>query len=95
MGTEQLARYDPGRPRRLPAGGHTGRGLSHTHADRRRRRHEPDDRCLHDGGRPAAMDWKEPFRIAEAVKAMNLQHVVITSVNRDERPDADSPRNRS
>jgi lipoic acid synthetase len=37
------------------------------------------------------MDWKEPFRVAEAVKAMNLQHVVITSVNRDERRDGGAP----
>ncbi len=42
-------------------------------------------------GKPAAMDWQEPFRVAEAVRAMNLQHVVITSVNRDERPDGGAP----
>jgi lipoic acid synthetase len=42
-------------------------------------------------GRPQAMDWQEPLRIAESVKAMNLQHVVITSVNRDERPDGGAP----
>lgn len=42
-------------------------------------------------GRPSPMDWKEPFRVAEAVKAMNLQHVVITSVNRDERRDGGAP----
>ncbi len=42
-------------------------------------------------GRPAPLDWQEPFRVAEAVRAMNLQHVVITSVNRDERPDGGAP----
>jgi lipoyl synthase len=33
------------------------------------------------------MDWMEPERVAQAVKAMGLKHVVITSVNRDERKD--------
>ena len=38
-------------------------------------------------GRPSPIDWLEPERVARAVRAMGLQHVVITSVNRDERPD--------
>jgi lipoic acid synthetase len=42
-------------------------------------------------GRPAPLDWDEPNRVAEAVKSMNLQHAVITSVNRDERPDGGAP----
>ncbi len=42
-------------------------------------------------GRPLAMDWAEPERVAQAVQAMNLKHVVITSVNRDERPDGGAP----
>ena len=42
-------------------------------------------------GRPLALDWAEPLRVAQAVKAMNLQHVVITSVNRDEREDGGAP----
>ncbi len=42
-------------------------------------------------GRPNPLDWQEPMRIADAVKAMNLRHVVITSVNRDERPDGGAP----
>jgi lipoic acid synthetase len=42
-------------------------------------------------GRPEPLDWHEPDRVAEAVKAMNLQHVVITSVNRDERRDGGAP----
>lgn len=42
-------------------------------------------------GRPAPLDWSEPERVAQAVQAMDLQHVVITSVNRDERPDGGAP----
>lgn len=42
-------------------------------------------------GRPAPLDWQEPNRVAESVRAMNLRHVVITSVNRDERPDGGAP----
>jgi lipoic acid synthetase len=42
-------------------------------------------------GRPAPLDWDEPNRVAEAVKNMHLRHAVITSVNRDERPDGGAP----
>jgi lipoic acid synthetase len=42
-------------------------------------------------GRPLPLDWNEPLRVAEAVEAMNLRHVVITSVNRDERSDGGAP----
>lgn len=42
-------------------------------------------------GRPGALDWTEPERVAQAVRAMNLNHVVITSVNRDERKDGGAP----
>jgi lipoic acid synthetase len=42
-------------------------------------------------GRPSPLDWTEPERVAQAVKAMNLRHAVITSVNRDERPDGGAP----
>jgi len=42
-------------------------------------------------GRPGELDWEEPERVAQAVKAMNLQHAVITSVNRDEREDGGAP----
>jgi len=38
-------------------------------------------------GRPAPLDEHEPRRVAEAVLAMNLNHCVLTSVNRDELPD--------
>jgi len=42
-------------------------------------------------GRPAPLDWLEPERVARAVQAMDLRHAVITSVNRDERPDGGAP----
>lgn len=42
-------------------------------------------------GRPGDLDWDEPERVAQAVKAMNLKHAVITSVNRDEREDGGAP----
>ena len=42
-------------------------------------------------GQPAPLDWVEPERVAQAVKAMGLQHAVITSVNRDERKDGGAP----
>ncbi len=37
--------------------------------------------------KPTALDATEPTRLAEAVRRMNLKHVVITSVNRDDLPD--------
>lgn len=42
-------------------------------------------------GRPDALDFLEPERVAQAVKAMRLQHAVITSVNRDDRKDGGAP----
>lgn len=42
-------------------------------------------------GRPLPLDWGEPERLAQAVQRMNLKHVVITSVNRDERKDGGAP----
>jgi lipoyl synthase len=42
-------------------------------------------------GRPGPLDWEEPERVAQAVRKMNLRHVVITSVNRDERKDGGAP----
>ena len=35
-------------------------------------------------GKPEGLDTDEPRRVAEAVKTMNLRHVVITSVTRDD-----------
>lgn len=37
--------------------------------------------------KPKALDPTEPARLAEAVRRMNLNHVVITSVNRDDLSD--------
>jgi len=37
--------------------------------------------------KPQALDSTEPQRLAEAVRRMRLNHVVITSVNRDDLPD--------
>ena len=42
-------------------------------------------------GQPALLDWLEPERVAQAVKAMDLKHAVITSVNRDDRKDGGAP----
>jgi len=48
--------------------------------------------CAVKTGRPAkGLDWDEPRRIADAAKKMGLQHVVLTSVNRDERKDGGAP----
>jgi lipoic acid synthetase len=38
-------------------------------------------------GKPTEFDIFEPFRAAEAIEAMNLNHAVITSVNRDDLDD--------
>jgi lipoic acid synthetase len=38
-------------------------------------------------GKPQWLDVDEPFRVGDAVRLMNLKHVVITSVNRDELAD--------
>ena len=42
-------------------------------------------------GQPSALDWLEPERVAQAIRAMNLRHAVITSVNRDDRKDGGAP----
>ena len=41
-------------------------------------------------GVPGKLDQLEPVKIAEAVKKLNLKHVVITSVDRDDLPDGGS-----
>ena len=38
-------------------------------------------------GHPDALDGDEPARVADAVARLGLQHVVITSVDRDDLPD--------
>src|SRR6185503_17008597 len=46
--------------------------------------------CAVATGRPQTLDMDEPFRVAEAVKLMDVKHCVITSVNRDELKDKGS-----
>lgn len=43
--------------------------------------------CAVESGRPQPVDPSEPRRVAEAVRRLQLQHAVITSVARDELPD--------
>lgn len=43
--------------------------------------------CAVEHGAPVAPDETEPERVAQAIKKMNLQYVVITSVTRDDLPD--------
>ncbi len=43
--------------------------------------------CAVAHGTPPEYDVDEPVRLAEAVTAMRLEHVVITSVDRDDLPD--------
>jgi lipoic acid synthetase len=43
------------------------------------------------GRPPEGLDWDEPYRVADAAKKMELKHVVLTSVNRDERKDGGAP----
>ena len=43
--------------------------------------------CAVQKGAPLEVDYDEPRRVAEAVAAMGLRFAVITSVNRDDRPD--------
>src|SRR6185312_10899076 len=40
--------------------------------------------CAVPKGRPLAIDYDEPRRVAEAVAVLGLKHAVITSVNRDD-----------
>jgi lipoyl synthase len=41
-------------------------------------------------GKPAKLDILEPIKISQAVKKLNLKHVVITSVDRDDLEDGGS-----
>jgi lipoyl synthase len=43
--------------------------------------------CAVEKGAPLPVDYDEPRRVAEAVAAMGLKFAVVTSVNRDDRPD--------
>jgi lipoyl synthase len=46
--------------------------------------------CAVATGRPEAVDWDEPQRVAEAIHLMKIKHAVITSVDRDELKDGGS-----
>jgi lipoic acid synthetase len=46
--------------------------------------------CAVATGRPEAVDWDEPQRVAEAIHLMKVKHAVITSVDRDELSDGGS-----
>lgn len=43
--------------------------------------------CAIDKGKPLALDPEEPRNVALTVKDLGLNHIVITSVNRDDLPD--------
>jgi lipoic acid synthetase len=43
--------------------------------------------CAVSHGRPAPLDPMEPHRLAQAVRKLGLQHVVVTSVDRDDLAD--------
>jgi lipoic acid synthetase len=43
--------------------------------------------CAVSHGRPAEVDTAEPVRVADAIRALDLTYVVITSVDRDDLPD--------
>jgi lipoyl synthase len=40
--------------------------------------------CAVPKGRPQAIDWDEPRRVADAIAKLGLKHAVVTSVNRDD-----------
>ena len=46
--------------------------------------------CAVATGKPGAVDWDEPFRVASSVSLMNVRHCVITSVDRDDLADGGS-----
>lgn len=41
-------------------------------------------------GRPGAIDWEEPEKVARSIKIMDIKHAVITSVDRDDLKDMGS-----
>ena len=43
--------------------------------------------CAVKTGLPTELDWKEPERVADSVQMMNLKHVVVTCVARDDLKD--------
>ena len=47
--------------------------------------------CAIDKGKPLALDPEEPRNVALVVKDLGLDHIVVTSVNRDDLPDGGQP----
>ncbi len=49
--------------------------------------------CAVQTGRPEnkELDYDEPRRVADAARLMGLKHVVVTSINRDDREDGGAP----
>jgi lipoyl synthase len=43
--------------------------------------------CAVKTGLPTELDWQEPERVADSVRLMNLKHVVVTAVARDDLKD--------
>jgi len=43
--------------------------------------------CAVKTGLPTELDWQEPERVADSVQIMNLKHVVVTAVARDDLKD--------
>lgn len=43
--------------------------------------------CAVKTGLPTELDWQEPERVADSVQQMNLKHVVVTCVSRDDLKD--------
>lgn len=43
------------------------------------------------GRPPKELDWDEPARVTDAAAKMKLKHVVLTSINRDDRKDGGAP----
>jgi lipoic acid synthetase len=41
-------------------------------------------------GRPEAIDWEEPEKVARSIKIMGIKHAVVTSVDRDDIKDMGS-----
>src|SRR5690554_5903900 len=41
-------------------------------------------------GRPETVEWDEPEKVARSIKLMNIQHAVLTSVDRDDLKDGGS-----
>lgn len=41
-------------------------------------------------GRPGAVDWEEPEKVAQSIKTMKIKHAVLTSVDRDDLKDMGS-----